>query len=104
MNNFKKNDSNKIMMSLVEPMFVEGVAEVLTFGAKKYERDNWKQLEYKDLYRLKDSLLRHTYAYLDGEYFDEESTLEHLKHMATNIMMILYHEDKKISEDYNDWK
>lgn len=100
MNNFKKNDSDKIMMSLIEPLFVEGVAEVLTFGAKKYGRNNWKQLEYKDLYRLKDSLLRHTYAYLDGEYFDEESNLEHLKHMATNIMMILYHEDKKIGEDY----
>lgn len=96
---FLKADNDKVRMSLVDPLFVEGTAEVLTFGAKKYEANNWKKLEYKELYRIKDSLLRHIYSYLDGEYIDEESGLEHLKHIACNVMFLLHHENKKIEED-----
>ncbi len=38
---FIKHDSNKIQVSLLEPDFVLGVAEVATFGANKYAKDNW---------------------------------------------------------------
>lgn len=38
--NFKKHDSGKIKVSLVEADFVLGVAEVATFGANKYAKDN----------------------------------------------------------------
>ena len=39
--NFLKHDSNKIRVGLLEPDFILGVAEVATFGANKYAKDNW---------------------------------------------------------------
>ena len=43
--NFIKHDSNKIRVGLLEPAFVLGVAEVATFGANKYTKDNWKKCD-----------------------------------------------------------
>lgn len=96
---FMKYDTDKPRVSLVDPMFILGTAEVLTFGAKKYEVNNWKKLPYKELWRVQDSLLRHTMSYLDGEYIDEESGLEHLKHIACNVMFLLHHENRQILKD-----
>ena len=98
---FIKADTDKTRVSLVDPMFIVGTAEVLTFGAKKYEANNWKKLPYNDIHRIKDSTMRHMMSYLDGEYIDEESGLAHLKHIACNIMFLLHHEEKKIMEDMN---
>ena len=42
---FVKADNGKIMMSLIEPEFIKGTAEVLTMGAAKYEIDNWKKCD-----------------------------------------------------------
>jgi len=83
---FIKKDEGKVMMSLVEPKFVEGVAKTLTMGAEKYSIDNWKLCE--DPRRYKDALLRHLYAYLDGEMLDPESGLSHLYHVGFNTMAL----------------
>jgi hypothetical protein len=40
MDQFLKNDNGKPMMSLIDPAFVIGLADVLTFGAKKYAPNN----------------------------------------------------------------
>lgn len=84
-----KYDNGKLLMSLIDPKFVQGVAEVLTFGASKYAPNSWKTVPDAKR-RYEDALLRHTYKYLEGELYDEESNLEHLKHMACNIMFLLY--------------
>ena len=86
--NFIKHDSNKIKVSLVEPDFVLGVAEVATFGANKYAKDNWKFCD--DLDRYKDATLRHLFAYLKGEKLDEETGLSHLYHAGCNLMFLDY--------------
>lgn len=93
---FIKHDQNKIMMSLVDPDFITGVADILTFGAKKYAKNNWQKNTEID--RYKDSLLRHLYAYLGGEMNDPESGKPHLDHIATNIMFLRYFEHGKGSE------
>jgi len=85
---FMKADLGKTMFSLIEPKFVEGVADTLTMGAKKYAIDNWKTCE--DPRRYKDALLRHLYAYLDGEIKDSESGLSHLYHIGFNCMALDY--------------
>lgn len=90
---FLKFDDGKLMLSLVDPDFVTGVAQILTFGAAKYAKNNW-QLN-TDLDRYKDALLRHTYAYLGGELLDPESGFPHLDHMACNLMFIRYFEHGK---------
>lgn len=89
---FVKLDSGKPRMSLVDPDFVKGLADILTFGAQKYEADNWKLLDRKELYRYKDALLRHMYAYLGGELTDEESGRPHLDCVAFNLMALRYFE------------
>jgi len=90
-----KYDNDKLLMSLVEPEFIEDVAKVLTFGAKKYKPNSWQHVEDCER-RYKDALLRHTMSYLKGELIDCESGLTHLSHMATNIMFLSYFEKEKI--------
>ena len=86
-----KYDKGKLRMSLIDPEFVTGLAEVLTFGAVKYAADSWKHLENaEDRYR--DALLRHLYAYLSGEINVQESGLSHLKHISANVMFLEHFE------------
>lgn len=72
---------------------LEGVAEVMTFGAKKYDRDNWKK--GLPLEATLDSLLRHLTKLLDGETIDEESGCHHLDLLATNALFAAYHHNGK---------
>ena len=90
MKEFVKNDTDKPMVSLVEPTFILGMAEVLTYGAKKYAINNWKEASNKDIRRIKDSLLRHVLAYTSGVLLDEETQFKHLHHAAANLMFLDY--------------
>ena len=87
---FVKKDIGKPMVSLVEPKYILGMAEVLTFGAKKYAIDNWKSATIEDIRRIKDSLLRHTLAYTSGELVDPETGLSHTYHIGCNAMFLDY--------------
>lgn len=87
---FTKHDQGKIMPSLVEPSFILGVASVATYGAKKYDVDNWKKCD--EPRRYKDAFLRHWLAYQNGEFMDGESGMYHLDHAAWNLMALRYFE------------
>lgn len=89
---FIKHDKGKPMVSLIDPKFIEGLAEVMTQGANKYGRDNWK--ECKEPYRYLDALLRHTLKYWSGEKVDTESGKSHLYHIAFNAMALDYLDNK----------
>lgn len=87
----RKNDQGKNRLDLIEPQFIEGVGEVLTFGAAKYEPNTWQNVEdAEDRYYA--AALRHLMAWRRGEVVDEESGLSHLKHAATNLMFLLHFE------------
>ena len=86
-----KNDQDKNRLDLVEPEFIEAVGEVLTFGAAKYEPNNWQKVDDAEN-RYYAAALRHLLAYRKGEQIDEESGLSHLKHAATNLMFLLHFE------------
>jgi len=103
MGNAKRDDSEKLMLQLLDPEFIKGVAGVMTMGAKKYDRDNWKKSAGTDqhdeyIHSAKGCLLRHTYAYLGGEYLDPESGYPHLFHVATNLMILEYYERQSQNE------
>ena len=86
----KKNDraDNKPMMSLVEAEFVNKVAAVMTYGAKKYGKFNYRGgLEYT---RVLDAALRHIYAYIEGEDKDPESGLCHIGHAGACLNILAY--------------
>lgn len=81
-----KFDGGKPRMGLVHPDFIEGVAEVLTFGAKKYAAWNWAQgIEFDRLY---DAAQRHLNAWNKGEDLDPESGKSHLMHAACELMFL----------------
>lgn len=98
MEDFIKNDTGKVLASEVAPSFILGTARVLTFGAKKYARGNWKKMTEEDRERIKDSLMRHIYAYLSGETYDPETLESHLYHAACNLMFLDNLDKNKLKE------
>lgn len=81
-----KFDSDKPPMSLLDPEFLEGVAKVLGFGAKKYAAHNWRNgIEYS---RLISAAYRHLGAINKGEDIDPESGLSHAYHLGCCTMFL----------------
>lgn len=80
-----KFDADKPKMSLIERCFIEGVARVLTFGAKKYAARNYRN--GASVSRYIDAAMRHLVAFSDGETMDSESGESHLYHCACSLMM-----------------
>jgi hypothetical protein len=81
-----KFDQDKPRMDLIDPLAIEGLASVLTFGAKKYAAHNWRGgLSYS---RLVAALLRHLFAILRGERIDPESGLPHVDHVGCCWMFL----------------
>lgn len=87
-----KHDDGKNRLDLVEPSFIEGVGEVLTFGAQKYGPDSWQNVE-DGVDRYYAAALRHLLAYRKGEKMDPESGKSHLYHVACNMMFLAYWEE-----------
>ena len=84
-----KYDQEKPDYSLLPFGALDDVVKVLTYGAKKYDRDNWK---YVDDYRYKAAAMRHFSAYMQGEDLDPESNIHHLAHMACSVLFLLQKE------------
>jgi len=82
-----KADDGKPMIMLVPPQIIRDIAEVREYGNKKYgDPDNWKTVEIE---RYFNALLRHTLLFMDDPYGkDDESGIEHYKHMACNMAFI----------------
>lgn len=90
----KKNDEGKNRLDLIEPKFIEEVGKVLTFGAEQYGANNWQKVENaEDRYYA--AALRHLLAWRHGEKTDTESGLNHLAHVATNMMFLLHFDEEK---------
>ena len=83
-----KHDSGKPLMGAVPPNALLAVARVLTFGAEKYGRDNWRQVANAET-RYLDAALRHINAYQRGEAADPESGESHLAHAVCSLMFML---------------
>ena len=84
----RKYDSGKPEFSLLPPWALESVAKVLTFGAEKYDVDNWKHVSNGE-YRYRNAALRHINDYVKGEKIDPESGCNHLAHAICCLMFIL---------------
>lgn len=86
---FMKFDGDKLRYDLIPPSTTRALAEVLTFGARKYKPNNWKNVSQEELHRYKGAAMRHFEAYRAGEFFDEESGMPHLWHCLTNLSFLI---------------
>ncbi len=87
-----KFDFDKLQYDLIDPYALEDMAKVLTLGAKKYDRYNWKNVEE---YRYVAASMRHFEAYRKGEICDPESGVSHLAHAMVNLMFLYCFENEK---------
>lgn len=87
----RKFDGGKLEYGLLPPHALREVVKVLTFGAQKYERDNWQHVPDSKR-RYFDALQRHVWAWKEGEQYDPESGIHHLAH-AMCCLMFLYEHD-----------
>lgn len=81
-----KKDTGKPALDLIDPFFEEEVAKVLTFGATKYDVDNWRR--GMSLGKAMAGILRHLLAVRKGEFIDPETGLSHLAHACCGLMFI----------------
>lgn len=80
-------NKGKLPMHLVPVTSIEGIAEVLRYGAGKYAERNWERgFEYSIPYAC---AMRHLTQWWKGEDLDAESGLSHMKHVLANIAMIV---------------
>ena len=85
-----KHDGDKLMLELIPPETYEALGRVLTYGARKYSPESWKEVERP---RYVGALLRHLTAYLkDPHSVDEESGLPHIEHLLCNAAFLQYFE------------
>ena len=83
-----KYDGEKPKMNLLPPKAIVEISKVLTFGAEKYDAENWRKLD--DLQnRYTAGALRHIFAHMDGEQLDPETGLSHMAHALCCLLFKL---------------
>lgn len=94
-----KHDLEKSRIDLITPAFIEGIGEVLRFGAEKYGDRNWEEgILYSRVYA---AAMRHLLAFWQGKVSDSESGLHHLLHAGCCIMFLYAYEDDSLR--YQEW-
>lgn len=90
----RKDDNQKDDWSLLPLSVVKQIVKVLTFGAIKYERDNWQHVE-DARNRYFAACMRHLKQWQDGEIVDKESKLPHLAHACCCLIFIMWFDEKE---------
>ena len=96
----RKYDDGKLRYDLIPSECMEVLARILTYGANKYEANNWQNLEdyYNRYYAANE---RHIQKWRQGEDYDPESGELHLAHAFTNVCFLLW---KKLKENKENGK
>lgn len=90
-------NTDKPVLSMLDPGALEETARVLMFGADKYARNNWKKgLKWT---QILDSMWRHMNRILEGEDRDQETDLLHAAHILCNAMFLCHHMINEVGED-----
>ncbi|UOF81209.1 hypothetical protein [Caudoviricetes sp.] len=94
----------KTGLEMISPYFVEGVGDVLTYGANKYARNNWlRGMSYAVVFG---GIMRHLWAWFRGEDLDPKekggSGLPHLYHAACGIMFLIHYTNKPEYKTFDD--
>lgn len=92
-----KNDSEKNRLELIPPEAIEAMGRAFTFGATKYDADNWRK--GFDWRRLIGAAQRHINSFNAGEDKDPESGLSHIDHALSCLAILSAHEQKELGND-----
>ena len=95
----RKFDGGKLQYGLIPPNALKATVDILTFGAEKYEPDNWKWVPDSKR-RYFDAAQRHLWAWKSGEQNDQETGKNHLAHALCCIMFLL----ERDSFDDEEWE
>jgi hypothetical protein len=82
----ERKNTGKAELSHVDMNCLKPCANVLTFGATKYSRNNWKK--GMKVSKILDSLMRHIGDLQDGKVLDEESQLSIIGHIQCNALFL----------------
>ncbi|NDB57973.1 hypothetical protein EB001_05960 [bacterium] len=93
----RKFDGGKLQYGLLPPLALRETVKVLTFGAEKYEPDNWRRVPDGNR-RYFDAAQRHLWAYKTGEVNDPETSVSHLAHALCCIMFMLDIDESEYEE------
>lgn len=92
-----KHDKDKLPYHLLPSDAVEGILEVLEFGAAKYAPRNWEL--GMNWSRPFAALMRHMWAWWRGENVDPETGLSHLAHAGCCVLFLIAYERRGIGND-----
>jgi hypothetical protein len=81
-------NEGKLRWSLIDWKSLEPMVRVLEKGAQKYDDHNWKK--GMPTSQISESLLRHMFAFMNGEDNDLETNESHLGHVMCNVMFLIY--------------
>jgi hypothetical protein len=92
-----RDDEGKPEFHLIPSEALSELGRVYSFGAKKYAPYNWERgMSWS---RCFNSLLRHLFAYWDGEKNDPETGLNHMAHVTWNAIALLVYSLRGIGID-----
>ncbi len=94
----RKYDAGKLLFSLIPPQVTTELAKILTYGAAKYEPNNWQNVQpFKQRYT--DALFRHIEAWRGGQERDAESGHLHLSHALCCVAFLVWDAVVRPAED-----
>jgi len=89
----KYDDGKKNWLLLTKALAneLEQIVDVLEYGAKKYDDDNWKYVGLEDLTRTRywKAFWRHLMEIMKGNEIDEDSGFPHLDMCVTNLLFVM---------------
>lgn len=91
-------DGSKLRVELVPPQTIEGIAAVLSYGAKKYAANNWMRgISYMAIIA---GILRHLYRFMRGQEYDIDTGLPELYHAMCGLTFLSYYAHGPNAEQY----
>lgn len=92
-----KKDAEKVPTHLLPTAPLVEISKVLGFGAKKYARHGWRA--GMDWSRVYGAILRHLFAWEQGEDLDPETGLPHLAHAGCEVLFLLEYAKRGLGKD-----
>jgi hypothetical protein len=83
-----KYDNDKPRWDLLPMGPVEEVVKVLTYGARKYDDENWRKVDNQRS-RYYAAAMRHIVAWWRGEKLDPETGYSHLAHAMCCLIFLM---------------